>query len=166
MNVNVYMAHAPVTFSTLASAMLDGQVSFAINKVAISRVKTAVKLSSMGLANATVPVRSIWPAITAKRTNVLHQIVCTVTSIWIKQVLVPVNVILDTTVPTAKPRIVHQISAHRMVSVYRHLLVQHANARQDGLGNIVKLSHRAQTYNVKTEAGALTLLPMFTVSVR
>ena len=80
--------------------------------------------------------------------------------------LVPVNVILDTTGPTAKPRIVHQISAHRMVSVYRHLLVQHANARQDGLGNIVKLSHRAQTYNVKTEAGALILLPMFTVSVR
>ena len=66
MNVNVYMAHAPVTFSTRASVMSVGQVSYAISKVAISRVKTAVKLSSMGLANATVPVRSIWPAITAK----------------------------------------------------------------------------------------------------
>ena len=66
MNVNVSMEHALVTFSTRASAMSDGQVSYAISKVAISRVKTAVKLSSMGLANATVPVQPIWPAITAK----------------------------------------------------------------------------------------------------
>lgn len=74
MNVNVFMEHAPVTFSTRASAMSDGQVSYAISKVVISRVKTAVKLSSMGLANAIVPVQPMWPAITAKSTNVLFQI--------------------------------------------------------------------------------------------
>ena len=66
MNANVSMEHAPVTFSTRASVMSVGQVSYAISKVAISRVKTAGKLSSMGLANAIVPVQPIWPAITAK----------------------------------------------------------------------------------------------------
>ena len=76
------------------------------------------------------------------------------------------NAILDITVRIAKQRIVHQITAHRMVNVYQPQLVQYANARQDGLGNIVKLSHRVQTYNVKTEAGALILLPTYTVSVR
>ena len=85
---------------------------------------------------------------------------------WIRQVFVPVNVNLDITVRTARPRIVHQITAHRMVNVYQPQLVQHANVLQDGLENIVKLSHRVRTYNVKTEAGALILWSMYTVSVR
>ena len=77
-----------------------------------------------------------------------------------------VNVNLDITVRTARPRIVHQITVHRMVNVYQPQLVQHANVLQDGLENIVKLSHRVRTYNVKTEVGALILWSMYTVSVR
>lgn len=66
MNVNVSMEVALVTCSTLAYAISDGLVNGVISKVAISRVKTAVKLFSMGLANATAPVQSTRPATTAK----------------------------------------------------------------------------------------------------